>query len=206
MVNWRIGKLALAVAFVIGSAAFQGSPAIAAPDRDHILALVAQLSTMPRSDAEALWLRLSSAEQGAVTVALSVDRVEVKTTSRTTKLKNAQPMLAGCDRRDLTLEYYSLANVHLFDYHQHIDWCFDGTTVTSAYRTRWGATYAPWWVFRGHIDSTESGGAGYTSYYAYTQGSFEYCPPFQFCTFQTYPYIGQTGYGSGGFSQSWGPK
>lgn len=82
----------------------------------------------------------------------------------------------------------------LFSYYQKVDWCYDGTTITSVNRTRWAETYALWWQFNGHIANTTSGGAGKANYRAFTQGSFSLCIGWQSigCLQHKYPWIDMT--------------
>ena len=53
-------------------------------------------------------------------------------------------------------------------YFQKIDWCYNGSSITSKSRNRWGEVYLPGWSFKGHIGSQQSGGVGSWSYRAWT--------------------------------------
>lgn len=93
----------------------------------------------------------------------------------------------------------------LFSYFLKINWCGNGSTITSTpTQSRWGTTYYAYWFFNGHIDWSSSGGYGKTYYQAFTQGSFSFCPPILGCVQGRYPWIDMTVYPNGGVSGSMG--
>ena len=89
-------------------------------------------------------------------------------------------------------------------YAQKIDWCYNGSTITSKTRTRWGEVYEVTLKYNGHIGNSESGGVGQTYYYAWTQGSFCMWVPLVGCTINLYPWVEQYVYGNGTYSGSAG--
>jgi len=91
----------------------------------------------------------------------------------------------------------------LWAYFQRIDWCSNGSYITSHSRTRWGETYWPGWSWKGNIGSTQGGGNGSTFYRSWTQGHFCLISYFS-CVQDRYPWIDMTVYRSGGWSWSAG--
>ena len=91
----------------------------------------------------------------------------------------------------------------LWAYFQRIDWCSNGSSITSHSRTRWGETYWPGWSWKGNIGSTQGGGNGSTYYRSWTQGHFCLISYFS-CVQDRYPWIDMTVNRSGGWSWSAG--
>ena len=107
----------------------------------------------------------------------------------------------GCCSRTHEVWGENFLGVKLWSYFQTIDWCNDGSTVTSKTRLRWGEVHTLGWAFNGHIGNTESGGVGQSSYRAWTQGSFNLCLGGNIgCIQSQYPWIDQTVYGTGAYS------
>lgn len=92
----------------------------------------------------------------------------------------------------------------LWSYFQKIEWCYNGTYITAKTRLRWAEVYFPGWEFKGHIGNYESGGVGYWSYRAWTQGKFSFCPLNLGCIQHVYPWIDMTVYANGNWTYSWG--
>jgi len=84
----------------------------------------------------------------------------------------------------------------LWSYHQTIEWCWNGSTITSLYRNRWAEIHDFTWVFHDHIGDSTSGGIGSWSYTAFTQGSFSQCLGSECWTYQ-YPWLEQRVYANG---------
>lgn len=89
----------------------------------------------------------------------------------------------------------------LWSYFQRIDWCGNGSTITSTphgvQRTRWGEVYYPFWQWR-HIGSSTWGGVGYQSYRAWTQAEFKLCLiPDVGCVQYSYPWLDMTAWADG---------
>ena len=110
----------------------------------------------------------------------------------------------GCDSRTYEVWAENIFGVKLWSYYQTIDWCYNGSTVNSKTRLRWGEVHALGsfgWTYNGHIGNTESGGVGQSSYRAWTQGSFDLCLGGDIgCIQSFYPWIDQTVYGTGAYS------
>lgn len=107
----------------------------------------------------------------------------------------------GCDSRKYEVWGENRLGYKLWSYFQTIDWCYDGSKVTSKTRLRWGEVHTLGWKYNGHIGNTESGGVDQSSYRAWTQGSFELCLGGDIgCIQSCYPWIDQTVYGTGSYS------
>ncbi len=89
-------------------------------------------------------------------------------------------------------------------YVQRIEWCYNGMWITSTTRLRWAEVYVPLWEFRGHIGNYESGGVGFSSYRAWTQGQFSLCIAQLGCLQHVYPWIDTTVFADGYSRTSWG--
>lgn len=86
----------------------------------------------------------------------------------------------------------------LWSYFQKINWCGNGSIITSApQRTRWGETYAPFWSWA-HIGNQTWGGVNQNSYRAWTQGEFKLClSPDVGCVQNRYPWLDMTAWADG---------
>ena len=63
-----------------------------------------------------------------------------------------------------------------WEYSSSTKWCFDGNVLTrDPFWTRDVIVHGPLWQSAGHIDKSESGGKGDSSYEDYTEGHFRYC-------------------------------
>jgi hypothetical protein len=112
----------------------------------------------------------------------------------------------GCDSRTYEEWGENIFGVKLWSYFQTIDWCYDGSKVTSKTRLRWGEVHTLGWKYNGHIGNTESGGVDQLTYRAWTQGSFDLCLGGDIgCIQSCYPWIDQTVYGTGVYS-GWGDQ
>lgn len=86
----------------------------------------------------------------------------------------------------------------LWSYFQQIDWCGNGSVITSTpQRTRWGEVYVPFWSWA-HIGNQIWGGVNQPNYRAWTQGEFKLClSPDIGCVQNSYPWIDMTAWGDG---------
>ncbi len=109
--------------------------------------------------------------------------------------------ITGCQSFTEGIYIDDAAGYHLGYYAQKIDWCYNGSTITSKSRTRWGTVYYATLQFIGHIGSEEAGGVGYSYYRAWTQGSFCAFIPGAGCVWYVYPCVDQYVYGDGSY---WG--
>jgi len=143
---------------------------------------------------EKFFEKLSPEEQSAVMKAMKVDKIIINRTEGEVSINGNI-----CNSPRIEVRAYNWLGMSLWTYIQQISRCYDGSILTEASRTRSGAAFVPYWQFAEHIDSTESAGAGQSSYRAYTQGKFTNCL-YGVCTGdERYPYIDMIVYGNGNF-------
>jgi hypothetical protein len=111
--------------------------------------------------------------------------------------------LAACWWAQVRRYGKNLLGMTLWSYYQRIEWCSNGSWITSHTRIRWGEVSMPGWSFKGHIGSTTGGGNGSTFYRARTQGHFCLIQYFS-CVQNAYPWIDMTVYRNGTYSYSTG--
>lgn len=131
---------------------------------------------------------------------------EVKSIAPPTNMAESMAIAAASGCKSYTLGVYITNDFgqNLGRYAQKIDWCYNGSTITSKTRTRWGEVYSPPLQFNGNIDNSESGGVGQTYYRAWTQGEFCMWLPGAGCVTWVYPWVEQYVYGTGTYSGSTG--
>ena len=108
----------------------------------------------------------------------------------------------ACKGYTLGRKGYSAQNIHIWTYSWTINWCYNGSTVTSVSKSRTVWVNSTW-SFRGEIYESQSGGVGSTSYSHYAQGDF--CLfDVGVCVFHSYPWVDQTVRGNGTYTGSAG--
>ncbi len=160
--------------------------------------IVLELMMHDKKNAEKIFENLPPETQREVIELLKVKSIVVKTD------KNYYLMFSllstGSKSATITVEGKNAIGMTLWKYVQRIDWSFDGSKITSKFRTRSGTVYMPFWKFDGHIGNQESGGVGQWSYRAWTQGEFSLCLGGNIgCIQHAYPWIDMTVYGNGGW-------
>jgi len=194
--------LILVLLLTVGSTAYAEKPLPPQFDADRAVALVRGLTEADDSAAGS-FAALSSEDQALVQWALQQEYV----TSETSELpvKDASIEAGGCRAVIMTRSAYSPVGVKLWSYNQQMNWCYNGSTVTSRYWNRWGEVHAPFWSFQRHIGLSQTGGVGYSSFYSWTQGAFRLCLTTNVgCVQQAVPYVWQRGYGSGAYQSGGG--
>lgn len=185
--------LALLLSIGVGAAMEQESPDWSDPA--VVDALIEQLATAG-DNADELWAELSPEAQAAVLKYLKVERVVAKVTPGDITLLKER----GCKEFEVEVYGYNIFGNKLWCYFQKIEWCYDGSEITSKTRLRWGEVHFPFWQFAGHIGNSEQGGVGEWSYRAWTQGEFKLCLGGDIgCIQYYYPWIDMTVYGNGGY-------
>ncbi|MEO7838474.1 MAG: hypothetical protein ABIU06_03915 [Anaerolineales bacterium] len=111
---------------------------------------------------------------------------------------NVAAAASGCKGYTLGRKGYSGIGVHIWTYSWTINWCYNGSTITSLskYPTVWANYY---WRFVRHAGESQSGGVGQVSYSHYAQGEFCYIPSAN-CLSYSYPWVNQTVKGNGTYS------
>lgn len=89
----------------------------------------------------------------------------------------------------------------LWSYFQRIDWCGNGSTITSAQHgvqgTRCGEVYYPFWQWK-QIGNQTWGGGGQQTYRAWTQAEYKLCLiPDLGCVQYSYPSLDMTDWADG---------
>lgn len=197
------------LAFIAVSISEMGSASAGPAQQDHsdptTIGVIVQRLKDAGKDADQVWATLSPETQEAVREALTVARVETSVTfvpeDSTSASDGASAQATSCLYGFQVERYGTNAfGQKLWSYFQKIDWCYNGSWITWKSRIRWGEVYFPFWEFKGHIGNYESGGVGYWSYRAWTQGHFALCVPYLGCSQHTYPWIDMTVYANGGWS------
>jgi hypothetical protein len=111
-------------------------------------------------------------------------------------------LASGCKSRTNGENIYNAFGALLARYQQKVDWCYDGTKITSVSHVHTPTVYAPGWVYNGLIGHSHWGGVNQASFRAYSQASF--CLNLGVCTQYWYPWVDQTVYGTGNSSGSSG--
>ena len=128
---------------------------------------------------------------------------EVRITRSPATMPKADATLAiSCKSLTTGAQIFNPFGALLARYQQKVDWCYDGTKITSVSHTHTPTVYAPGWVYNGLIGHSHWGGVNQTSFRAYSQASF--CLNLGVCTQYWYPWVDQTVYGTGNASGSAG--
>ncbi|GGT12250.1 hypothetical protein ACFFV7_49665 [Nonomuraea spiralis] len=92
----------------------------------------------------------------------------------------------------------------LWKYFQRMDYCRDGSRITSAhFYVRWAEVYMVGWSFKNHESLVSNGGRGSAQWRKRTQGVF--ClVPYVSCIQESHPWVDMTVYGNGAKSFSAG--
>jgi len=125
---------------------------------------------------------LNKDEQKAVTAysivfdTVSDTKIESNQNSRRGRGETARNFGSFCTTNtSWSVGQNSLGN-WLFKYSQQIFACYNGNTLTTAYRqNRWAEVYVPGWQFTGHAGNWERGGPNRWEFVAWTQGNFQFC-------------------------------
>lgn len=203
----RRGLIPILIALMLVLAVPQAAAAGGGSGPERAARLVAQLEQA--ADPNAAFAALSPKDQRLVVSYLTVVEVEEASFSDRAQASDADGLTAAAASTCYTFtKRFDGKNTFggvLFSYFLKVNWCGNGSTITSTPSSRrWGQTYYAYWFFNGHIDWSSSGGYGKTFYQAFTQGSFSFCPPILGCVQGRYPYIGMTVYPNGGVSGSMG--
>lgn len=174
---WLVAVLALLFSACSSSSnepSISESEALAAVQKLQANAGVSQSQSLQEVGDQQLadaWQSLSAREQKAAKLFLNPSGEETGSSDSSSDL-GAQA--AGCWYQTWWRYAKNIFGKKLWQYNQRLNWCSNGSSITSASRERWGETFWIGWRFKGHIDSAIYGGRGHTYYRAVTQGHFEY--------------------------------
>jgi hypothetical protein len=196
--RFRAVSTLLAVAICLTLAVPAGTAA-AAPSADRLLRDLAA-----SSDARAAFEALSPAQQQEVLAQVQVAKVVTEAPAPTPMLQAGggfAPLAGGCWTVTWGRSGYNNFGYELFSLKQKIDWCGNGSTLTSVARTHWVEVYMFGWSGTIIQDPTW-GGVGQWSFRAFTQADFvlNIVYPWQ----HVYPWLDMTVTAAGGLSGSGG--
>ncbi|MGC1377362.1 MAG: hypothetical protein WA821_14115 [Anaerolineales bacterium] len=109
---------------------------------------------------------------------------------------------SGCKGITYGVTYYDGLNNPTISFSQTVNWCYDGTKITSVTHTHGTKTYQGFYKYNGLLADNHSGGVGKTSFYAYSQANMCETVPGFGCNWYIYPSVTETVYGNGTFSAS----
>lgn len=143
--------------------------------------------------------KLSSTEQKKVLRYLRPEKTTVKINEPDPE--SAISAASGC--KEVTAEFTGVngSGSELYTYNMEVNWCYDGSTVSSTDRRRWGNTSAVFWEYVGHQDSNERGGDGDTFYESTSTGHFRLCVSGNMaCAQHVYPSVEVSVYSDGTYT------
>jgi hypothetical protein len=104
----------------------------------------------------------------------------------------------GCGRFEYGVSMYNYFGWELWRYSQTINWCWNGSTITSVSHSHNPAIYVPGWSYNGLVSDHHSGGVGSTSFWANSRADMCLVNYGGGCLQHTYPWADQWVYGNGG--------
>jgi hypothetical protein len=212
--------LGLAQAAPVAAASPAGPPGAVQP-----ATLVGRLAVV--SDPDVAFRNLTPADQRAVAGYLSASRIAsnqqlvrrpapqpaasrspmapARTTAAGPALAASALPGAGCWTWKWERAAYNLLGLKLWAYDQEIDWCDDGSVMLGTPQVlNFGVTYFPFWSWV-HAGDRTWGGAGQSTFRAWTQADFSLClTPNIGCIQNTYPWLDMTAHANGTGSGSAG--
>lgn len=138
-----------------------------------------------------IWEKLSKEDKDAVVIYNTVVQI--------TSEDIYQQHISACDVRGRKEKGYNYFGQVLWEYYSKVEWCYNGTTVTSKFATRTGkpGPFPSLWEYMGDaVPPVESGGVGQTYYRIWVNGYFRFAVagyPIQ----TAYPWIDITVRGNG---------
>lgn len=184
--------LAVMMMIPVGVSADANENSEAVVTDSHAIELARQIASA--SDPESAYLALSIAERRAVD---SVLGGEGETTT-VIEVPEIRPLASGCWTRTNTKKSTSVG-VHQHTIKQILEWCGNGSTITSTHDW-FEVSTGTFWQYDSIIDHWTTGGVGWGTYRVHRQAYFKYCPPLLPCPSQShYPVVDQQGSGDGSY-------
>lgn len=192
----------LAVATLGMSAVLGPQPATAAPD-DSARMEELFYAVLESDDPASLVESLSDADRQLWEQTMQVVQVHDEASREQAEAQQGESLLlAGCWTQLKRRVGENFLGYDLWRFHLRINWCENGSIVTLVNQPQVTVDVNyPFWSYSGIVNSTDSGGVGFTQTTAYRQGEFKYCAPEIACAQYQYPWIELTG-GLNGYS-SW---
>jgi hypothetical protein len=159
--------MAMLIFSVTGTASAQGK----GPDWSDptvVAALSGQLANAGPAEQISLWNQQSPEAQAAVKKFNKVANVKLTDGLESAPLVTIQA--AGCSTKINNISAYNYLGVRLYIYWSQVEWCYNGTTVTSKFWTH-GATipFPSMWQWTRDAGFQENGGVGSTNYRVWTE-------------------------------------
>lgn len=126
--------------------------------------------------------------------------IYVKNFEYTTNVGTQTTAASGCKSYTLGSNFYNALGQLVASYAQVIDWCYNGSTITSVTHRHVPVVYRSLYQYNGLVNDSHSGGVGKTSYNAYSQASFCEFVPNVGCWWYFYPNVNQNVYGNGTYN------
>lgn len=174
--------------------------AAAAPSAFEGARLYRQLLSSP--DPTSAYLALTDLQQESVQLALTVVTAREAPASAT-----AVALAGGCWYAQKGIQGISLAGLVVWQFNSKINWCSNGSVITSKSNQVWPSNMALFWSYdtsNGWPVVHEYGGVNYTYYETWSQAHMMFCPPGTGCVQHQYPWIDLVGYPNGTYSGSAG--
>ena len=189
-------KLLLSVALVFISifTIFGGATVSANSNDAAVKSLYQKMVEAKGQDIDKFLSSLSPADQKLALEILTPTSVEVEKNVGNSALTDTQTTLTT------NLHLYNVFHMELCQFIQTTVWVWNGMYITQppqCYRA--GQTYMIGWAYNGLLSHTETGGQGYTSYYAYAQANFTLVVS-GIVVNHWYPAIGHTVRGNGTYT------
>lgn len=196
----RLRALYITLILVIGaSLTLPSAVAAGEPSADR---LIRDLGAAP--DAHAAFDSLSPAQQQQVLADLKVAKLVTDTPSPSPVSASGGSFsvtAGGCWTVTWGRSAYNVYGIELFSLKQRIDWCGNGSTITSVTRLHWVEVYVPGWSGTIIQDPTW-GGVGQWSFRAFTQADFVLNLVYPWM--HVYPWLDMTVTANGGLTGSGG--
>src|SRR5215211_1589596 len=98
---------------------------------------------------------------------------EVKSIASSKSIAGSMVALAsGCKSRTDGVNVYNHYGNLILRYQQKVNWCYDGTKITSVSHTHTGTVYIVGWKYNGLIADNHWGGVNQSYFRAYSQAHF----------------------------------
>lgn len=205
----RASKLFLYILLGLIFAASIATPALAVghgpdnPDPQKGERLTEKLAQADDAERDRIWGELSKKDKDAVveynTVVKIIAEELIEPSMSEGAITTANLATSGCDVRGRKEKGINIFGAVLWEYYSRVEWCFNGTNVTSKFATRTGKAgpFPSLWEYKGDaVPPVESGGVGKTSYRIWVNGYFKFAVagyPIQ----TAYPWIDITVRGNG---------
>ena len=146
-------------------------------DPDPVLGeqLTRMLVKANEEDKTTIWAQLTEHEKSSVIVYNTVVKVTADVFDNLSTNDEMTITVSGCDVRGLKEKGYNAFGAVLWEYYSRVEWCYNGSTVTSKFATRTGTPgpFPSLWEYLGDaVPPVEGGGVGQSYYRIWCNGYF----------------------------------